>query len=64
MSFISKDFLTLIKQELLIRNNVFTVCYSHNESVIKIGYNVIFLQESTGAWYTDSKIKRLDISFY
>ena len=25
---------------------------------------VIFLQGSTGAWYTDSKIKRLDIFFY
>ena len=25
---------------------------------------IIFLQESTGAWYTDSKIKHLDISFY
>ena len=25
---------------------------------------VVFLYESTDAWYTDSKTKRLDISFY
>ena len=33
--------------------------YYHNEDIM-----VIFLQEPTGVWYTDSKIKRSDIFFY
>jgi hypothetical protein len=45
------------------RYNIFTVYYSHNEDIIIIDCNGRF-QEPTDAWYTDSKIKRLNISFY
>ena len=63
MSFISSDGFTFIKQELLVGNNVITVYHSHNEGIIIIGYNGDF-PPRMNAWYTDSKIKRLDMSFY
>ena len=58
----SKCLTSSVPEELQVGNNIFIVCYSHNEKII-IGIMVIFLQQSTGVWYTYSKIKRLDISF-
>ena len=48
MSFISSDGFTLIKQEILVGNNIFTVYYSHNEGIIIIGYNDNFALRING----------------
>ena len=39
VSFMNSHGFTLMKQELLVGNNIVTVYYSHNEGIIIIGYN-------------------------
>ena len=48
MSIISSDGFTLIRQELLVENNIFTVYYCYSEGIIVIGYNGNFIPRING----------------
>ena len=39
MLFISSGGFILFKQEILVGNNIFIVCYNHNKCIIIIAYN-------------------------
>jgi hypothetical protein len=53
VSFISSNGFTLIKQELLVGNNIFTVCYSHNEGIIINSSQMRFLGPLSGVTLRD-----------